>query len=150
MRITFLEHARSSHPIRSQALGSMGWILLAVAAALFVWLIAVPILDTSLVVKFGAAPSQTVTPALIAVVVTVSGLVAWALLSMLNRLAKGGQTVWRIVAAVVLAFSLSGPVFGGTMPATKVTLILMHLIVAAVLVAGLPAAGTTRAISAES
>ena len=150
MRITFLEHARSSHPIRSQALGSMGWILLAVAAALLLWVIAVPILDTSLVVKFGAAPSQTVTPALIAVVVTVSGLVAWGLLSMLNRLAKGGQTVWRIVAAVVLAFSLSGPVFGGTTPATKVTLILMHLIVAAVLVAGLPAAGTTRAISAES
>lgn len=150
MRITFLEHARSSHPIRSQALGSMGSILLAVAAALFVWLIAVPILDTSLVVKFGAAPSQTVTPGLIAVVVTVSGLVAWGLLSMLNRLAKGGQTVWRIVAAVVLAFSLSGPVLGGMTPATKVTLILMHLIVAAVLVAGLPAAGTTRTISAES
>lgn len=118
MRTTFLEHARSSHPIRSQALGSMGWILLAVAAALFVWLIAVPILDTSLVVKFGAAPSQTVTPALIAVVVTVSGLVAWGVLSMLNRLAKGGRTVWRIVAAVV--------------------------------VAGLPAAGTTRAIWAKS
>lgn len=150
MRTTFLEHARSGHPIRSQALGSMGSILLAVAAALFVCLIAVPVLDTSLVLKFGAAPSQTVTPDLIAVVVTVSGLGAWGLRSMLNRLAEGGQTVWRIVAAVVLAFSLSGPVLGGMTPATKVTLIPMHLMVAAVLVAGLPAAGTTRAVSAES
>lgn len=111
-------------------------VLGAVLAALAVWVIAVPLLGVDLRVSMspGGSDVQTVsTPFVVAASLLVS-LLGWALLALLERRTARAATIWTVVAAVVLLLSLGSPLSSGTTAATKVTLALMHIAVAAVLI----------------
>ncbi|WP_051476856.1 DUF6069 family protein [Arthrobacter sp. Br18] len=124
--------------MKSHLLRPLGWILLAAAAALAIWLVAVPIAGIQLTVGIGAGQPINITPAPILIASTASGLVAWALLVVLSRFLARGYTVWMIMAAVVLILSVSGPITAEATTATRVVLVLMHAVVATTLVLGLP------------
>ncbi|TMR89005.1 hypothetical protein EJK15_63060 [Nonomuraea basaltis] len=65
-------------------------------------------------------------------------LLAWGVLAALEKYAKHGKTIWRILALTALAASLL-PIIGVEASAgTKIALSLMHVAVAAVLVPLLP------------
>ncbi|WP_415854417.1 DUF6069 family protein, partial [Sinomonas sp. G460-2] len=49
-----------------------------------------------------------------------------------------GRTIWRAIAVTAAILSLAAPVSAGTTLGVKLALALMHLIVAAVLITGLP------------
>lgn len=123
--------------VRTGILKPFGWIAAAVLGALIVWIIAVVALGVDLEVRFG--PQDTpVTPAAVVLTSVIAGLGAWGLLLLLTRLLRNGPKVWTWVAVVVLLLSLGGPLFGEASVGTKITLGIMHLVVAAVLMAGLP------------
>ena len=113
----------------------------AAIAALAVWVVAVPILGKSLTVQFGPdRPVQEVGPVSVFVTALVAGLVAWASLAGLERLLKHATTIWISAAVVVLLASLSAPLTSGTSSVARVTLIVLHLVVGAILISGLPGA----------
>jgi peptidoglycan/LPS O-acetylase OafA/YrhL len=61
-------------------------------------------------------------------------LAGWALLAALERLTPQARGAWTLVALVILALSLAGPLGGGTTTAAKTALACMHLAAAAVLI----------------
>ena len=139
------ERAGKNSAVSLHPLPSFGWILLSALAALFIWVIAVPVLGIALVVEFPGTPPQTVSPVSVAVAPLVAGLFAWALLGVSRHFLRAGVAVWRVLAAAVVVLSLYGPVVGGTTVAVTTTLSLMHLAVAGVLIVGLPGAGQRTA-----
>ncbi|MFI6743052.1 DUF6069 family protein [Nonomuraea sp. NPDC050451] len=106
------------------------------AAALAVWALAVPLAGTALTVRTGGG-TQTVGPVSVVVASLVAGLAGWALLAVLERRAARPGRSWTITALVVLVLSLSGPLGSAVGAAATLVLILLHLVVGAVLVAGL-------------
>ncbi|MHA7293625.1 DUF6069 family protein [Arthrobacter sp. HLT1-21] len=134
--------------MKSHILQPLGWILLAAVAALIVWLIAGPIADVALTVAMGGMPPMDITPISVVMASVLSGLVAWGLLLLLQRYLRNGKRIWMIVAVVVLVLSMAGPLTAEASTATKAVLMLMHVLVGATLVVGLPRAvanyGATR------
>lgn len=127
----------------------MGATALAVLAPVVVWLVADPLLgqrlriaDGERTLDIGAGP--------VAVVATLAALSGWGLLAALERFrVRRARAIWSGVACAVLALSFL-PLFGDGMDGgTRVCLALMHLAVAAVLIAGLggrsPGAGSAAA-----
>lgn len=117
----------NASPSAVRALAIVG----AAAGALLVWFIAQQTAG-DLQVKSG---SSTQTVGAIAVVVTVvfAGLVGWGLLALLERFAERARTIWTVVAVLVLLLSLIGPL-GGTDAGTKVSLVILHLLVGSVII----------------
>ena len=70
-----------------------------------------------------------------------TSLLGWGLLALLEKFTAKGRMIWTIIAVVVLLLSLGGP-FSGSDVSTgnRVSLLLMHLAVAAVLIPLLPGA----------
>jgi hypothetical protein len=66
-----------------------------------------------------------------------AGLAGWLLVAVLERFVARPRRIWTISAPAVLAASLTGPLSSGVGAAAVVALLLLHLVVAAVLVAGL-------------
>lgn len=64
------------------------------------------------------------------------GFAAWGLLAALEQLTVRAALVWSVIAAVVLAVSLPGPLAAATTEATLV-LMGMHVVTGGVLIAGL-------------
>ncbi|WP_422935145.1 DUF6069 family protein [Sinomonas sp. P47F7] len=125
--------------LRGRPVRSIGLIVLAAGGALAAWSIAVPVLGSQLTVSFGPGLDQAVTPAAVAGTAAGAGLAAWGLLAALTRSSTGkGRTIWRAIAVTVAILSLAAPVSAGTTLGVKLALALMHLIVAAVLITGLP------------
>ncbi len=124
--------------LASGAARAAGFIILATTGALAVWAIAVPVLGVPLTVAFGPDPAQTVTPGAIAATAAGAGLLGWGLLAALARAFTKGQALWKGFALAVLLLSLTGPLTAGTTANAKVALILMHLVVAVILITGLP------------
>jgi hypothetical protein len=118
-------------------------VLGAVAAALAVWVVAAPIAGRQLTVRQGGV---TDTVGLRAVIVTAltAGLVGWALLAVLERFGRRPRPTWTVIAVVVLALSLAGPLAEGVDAATKLVLAGMHLAVGAVLIPTLPRTARRR------
>ncbi|MFE4229205.1 DUF6069 family protein [Arthrobacter sp. NPDC056886] len=139
------ERAGKNSAVSLQPIPSFGWVVLSALAALFIWVIAVPVLGIALVVEFPGTPPQTVSPVSVAAAPLVAGLFAWALLGVSRHFLRSGVSVWRVLAAAVLVLSLYGPIVGGTTVAVTTTLSLMHLAVAGVLIVGLPRAGQRTA-----
>lgn len=106
------------------------------AAALAVWALAVPVAGTALTVRMGDG-TQSVGPVPVVVASLLAGLAGWALLAVLERFASRPGRIWTIVALVVLALSLLGPVGSGVGTVATLVLVLLHLVVGAVLVPGL-------------
>lgn len=115
----------------------------AALGAVLVWVIAVPLAGLDLAANQQGAIRQVGLGAVVTVAVG-AGLVGWALLALLERLTSRGRRIWMVIASVVLALSLLGPIGGGVGLGTKVVLSLMHLVVGATLVVAFTG-GTTAA-----
>ncbi|MFZ4273099.1 DUF6069 family protein [Streptomyces arboris] len=66
----------------------------------------------------------------------VIGLLGWGLLAVLEKFTAGrARTIWTVVAVAVVVLSLFAPVFGAGLTAgNKITLVLFHLTVGAILI----------------
>ncbi|MWA04019.1 hypothetical protein F8568_027285 [Actinomadura sp. LD22] len=103
----------------------------AAGAALLVWVAADPIGGAGM-----HARGQHVGPAAVIVSTLLIGLAGWGLLAVLERRAKRPGRTWGITAGIVLGLSMTGPL-DSEGPGTYLALTAMHLIVGAVLIAGL-------------
>ncbi|MGW5868821.1 DUF6069 family protein [Streptomyces sp. NPDC055239] len=110
---------------------------LAVLAPVLVWLVAEPLLghrlriaDSKQTLDIGAAP--------VAVVALLASLSGWGLLAALERFGvRRARAIWTGVAGAVLAVSFLPFIGDGMDGGTRISLALMHVVVAAVLVPGL-------------
>jgi hypothetical protein len=113
------------------------------AAALLVWAVADPVAGINLRVHDGGGGVRPVGPAAVATVSLLAGLAGWAFLAVLERFNTRSRRptwslrVWTVTAVAVLVVSLAGPLGSGVDGASAATLAGMHLVVAAVLIAGL-------------
>jgi hypothetical protein len=112
-------------------------VLAAAAGALAVWAILGPIGGLDLTVSSGGRTDPVGAPAVF-VSSIVAGLAGWGLLAVLERTVPRPALVWRIIAAIVLAVSLLGPIGAATTTGTAWALAGLHMTVAAVLIAQLP------------
>lgn len=129
MSATTVAPARTRRTSRAVAAG------LAAVGALLVWLVADPLLG----VDFDVTRSGTTTvvgPGMVITMALGAGLVGWAFLALLERFApSSAHRAWVITASVVLLLSLVMPFNSGEIAAgAKVSLLLMHLVVGAVLI----------------
>lgn len=67
-----------------------------------------------------------------------ASLLAWALLAVLEKFTAKARVIWTVVAAVVFVLSLGGPLGGDVDTGSRVGLLLLHVVVAAVLIPMLP------------
>ena len=116
---------------RTRALAIAG----AVVVSSLIWIVTVWGFGHRLVVTDGSgSQSQEIgLPAVILLSLVVS-LLGWGLLALLERFTTRAGVIWAAVAATALAVSvlpLTGP---GTAPATRLSLGLMHVAVAAILI----------------
>lgn len=107
----------------------------AAAAALALWTVAVPIAGVDLEARQGGGVQQ-IRPVMVAIAPLLAGFAGWALVAVLERWTSRPGRIWKITAASVLAVSLLGPL-GGVGAASKLVLLGMHAVVAAVLIPGL-------------
>src|SRR5699024_1642592 len=100
------------------------------------WLIAVPVAGVSLDVGPSGSPEPVGLVAVVLVPLLV-GLAGWALLAACRRLLRNGHRIWQVVACVMLALSLLGPIRLAQDGATLAILLLLHLVVGTTLILGL-------------
>lgn len=68
----------------------------------------------------------------------------WGLLAALTHASRNGRRPWKAIAPAVLLLSLGGPLSAGSTAGVKAALVLMHLVVGAILITGLPKWATHR------
>jgi hypothetical protein len=112
--------------------------LTAVVAAIAVWVLAVPVAGIDLAAAPIGGVVAPVEPLAVAAGPLFAGLSGWALLAVLERRTARPRRTWRVVALAVLALSLVNPLVGGAGAASVNTLVAMHLVTGAVLIALLP------------
>jgi hypothetical protein len=119
------------------------WVIVigAMAAAIAVWTVIDPFMGVDLVVKTAGGSTQQISQLAVALTSLFVGFAGWATVAALERFARRPRTAWTVVAGVVLALSLLGPLSGVTTGA-KVGLLVLHLVVGSILLFGL--ARTTR------
>lgn len=113
-------------------------VVSAVVAALIVSGIALLFLDHPL--TFGGQQPGRVTEVTFGPVVfvsTLAGIAGWVTLFLLERFTKHGKVLWTWIASAVLALSLVPLVVGQAEPGTRVTLVVLHLLVGGILIVGL-------------
>jgi hypothetical protein len=118
-------------------------VTVAATAALVLWAVAVLLPGVDLTVRVGGRV-QPVGPVAVAASGLVAGLLAWALLAVLERLLTRPGRTWTVLAVVTLVLSLAGPLGSGVGTASRLVLAAMHLAVAAVLIPGLRRTTRTR------
>ncbi|MGA8427765.1 MAG: DUF6069 family protein [Candidatus Dormiibacterota bacterium] len=123
----------TARPTWLRAISVVGASLAAVA----VWAIAVPLLGTHLLVRFGSGSALGIGIESVVGASLTASLLGWGFLSFLERRTPRAWTIWSRVAVVVLLVSLTLPLSAGANISTKAALALMHLAVAAVLILGL-------------
>lgn len=116
-----------------RSLTSILTIVSAVLAGEIIWTIAVPVAGTTLEVP---QAGMTVGPVAIAVSATVAGLAAWGLRALMGRSLRR-LNAWTAVGIVVLVLSLGGPGLSGAIGTVLSVLIIMHVCVGSILIAGL-------------
>ncbi|GKQ37496.1 DUF6069 family protein [Streptomyces sp. A012304] len=124
---------RTAGPVRTRALA----VLATVAVGGLIWLVAHSVLDIDLRVPDGPGSTTTTELALPAVLIgtAVVSLLGWALLAVLERVTARARVLWTVAALLVLVLSLFAPLFGeGLEAGNRVTLVLLHLSVGAILV----------------
>jgi hypothetical protein len=107
------------------------------ASALILWAVNDPWGGIDLAVRQGGTV-QRIGPVAVAVTALLAGLAAWALLAVLERTVRRPVRTYRIIASIVLALSLLGPLGSGVGISSKLVLLAMHLTVGAILIIGLP------------
>jgi hypothetical protein len=116
--------------------------LLAMGLSAVVWLLAVPVGGDDLRVGDGADAQTVALPSVL--VVSAVAVFAGALTRRVLARRARGVLVWNVLAGVVLVLSLTGPLGAATAEA-GLALTAMHLVVAAVVLAGQRwTAGPTR------
>jgi len=133
----------SDRIVRSRAVGVAGGVL----GAVVVWTVAVPLLGNHLFIRFGTGAAQGIGLDYVIGMSLGASLVGWALLAVLERRTAAARTIWTGIAVVVALVSLSLPFIAGTTTATKVTLALMHVAVAAVVIPALTRGSSARRTS---
>lgn len=123
----------SAQTTRTRALA----IAVAAVAAFAVWVVAVPLLGGDLRFRFGHGAVQTVEPAAVVAGTIVASLLGWAVLAVLEKRSRRAARIWTGIAVAALLVSLIFPIVAGIATSTKITLILMHLAVAAVVIPAL-------------
>ncbi|MPZ59763.1 MAG: hypothetical protein GEU93_00425 [Propionibacteriales bacterium] len=105
------------------------------------YLITVPLLGIELAVAMNGQSPMTI--GLLPVVVSslVAALAGWAALAGLERLTARARPIWAVIAVLALLVSLVPPVSMGESWSARVALSAMHILVAAVLIPGLPRRG---------
>ncbi len=107
----------------------------AALAALVVWSVAVPLLGVGLTVRTMPGSSvQTIGAGFVVAVSLLASLLGCGLLAALERLTQRARPVWTAAAGVVLLLSLAGPLSAAVTTGGKVSLVALHLSVAAVLI----------------
>ena len=119
-------------------------VLAATAAAVALWVVAAPIGGADLTVQQGDQEPMEIGVALVVATALVAGLAGWGLLAVLGRATRRPRTVWTVVAVIALALSLLPPLTAEATSGAHVTLVLMHIVVGAVLIAGLRRTATER------
>ena len=127
---TTARHVRPSHRILVRSLGVVGAVLAALAA----WTVAVPLLGTDLLIRFGSGAPQTIMVESVIGASLVGSLLGWGFLAFLERRTEHAQALWTALAIVALLLSLTLPLSAGATTSAKLALATMHLAVAAVLV----------------
>lgn len=117
-------------------------VIAAAGAALVVWVVAAPVLGVELTVVQGTG-TQQVGPVAVVLVSVLAGLVGWALLAALERWTRNARRSWVALAGVVTLVSLVGPL-GATSTSGTLSLVCLHLAVAAVLIALLSRSAAAR------
>lgn len=131
-----MRHHSTSAPVpdrpsrRRTLLGGLVTIAAAAAAALTIWIVAVPVAGVSL-----STAATTVGPAAVVSTALLVGCAAWLALIVLRSL-RGGLTEWTVLGCVVLLASLAAPPFSGASGTSLLVLELMHLVVGATVLTG--------------
>jgi hypothetical protein len=102
-------------------------------AALAVWLAAVPLAGVDLEVRMSGA-TQQVGPVSVVASALLAAMAGLCCLAVLRRITSRPARAWTILASAVLVISLSGPLGQAVGTSATVTLVAMHLAVAAVLI----------------
>lgn len=111
-------------------------VTVATAAAGAVWLVAA-IAGTTLTVTMPGQPPMTIGLPLVIATALAASLAGWGSLALLERLTKHARTWWTVLAIAALLASFGPPLTAQTTGAVRLTLVLMHTAVAAVLISGL-------------
>ena len=109
----------------------------AVAAAVASWALAEGVFGVDVHAPvFGGEPSPARDLGIVAVAVSalVAGLAGWALVAVLEPLAGRAARLWSGLAFVVLQLSLGGPFGAGIVTSSRIVLVCLHLVLAAVLI----------------
>lgn len=123
-------------------------VIAAVLAALVVFLIADLAMDGGVRTPAMESTGQEaidLNPGTVILVSALVSLLGWTLLAALERFTSKARMIWTIAAVLVLVLSLGGPLSGtDTTTGSRVSLVLIHLAVGAVLILFLPAGSAGR------
>lgn len=125
--------ARTASAARIRILAVVG----AVVADALIWLIAHSVLGIDLRTPDGPGSTTTTELAFPAVPISVAvvSLLGWGLLALLERKSSRGRAMWTGIAVAVLVLSLFAPLFAqGLTAGNRITLVLLHLTVGAILI----------------
>jgi hypothetical protein len=111
-------------------------VLAATVSALAAWTLTGPLLGVDIAVRSGGSV-QTVGPVAVAVTSLLAGLAAWGLLALFERFLRRPARAWTIVALIVLALSLAGPLTSADGADSRTALLCLHCVVAVILIPGL-------------
>lgn len=127
-RVTASAHRR----LRSRAFA----VAAAVLAAIVVWSVAVQLLGVDLTVRTtsGVGSTQTIGATSVLAVSLLASMLGWGLLAALERATPRAGTLWTVAATVVLLLSLAGPLTAAVTTAAALSLVLLHLSLAATLI----------------
>ncbi len=92
----------------------------------------------------GADRPTTIGPGSVIIAALVGGLIGWAALALLERFTARAGRVWLIVGGTVLLLSLAGPLSQADGIGSTIALLIMHLVVGIILIAGLLRTTTAR------
>lgn len=108
---------------------SLSVLVLALVAALAIWVIADPIAGANLGFSDGNdnMPGD-IGPVEVTIVTLLTGVVGWGVLRLLGRFTARAQAIWTVIAVVFLLFSLV-PTFDAASAGATVALLAMHLTV---------------------
>jgi hypothetical protein len=132
---------------RTGPVGGLAVVGAAVVAAVLVWTVAALAgLDLKSPAFSASQPSQPVGIGPVIVVSLLAALLGWGTYVLLGRIAPArGRLIWTIVAVVALLFSLGGPLSGtGTTGSSRAVLVLLHLVVGAIVILGVPRVASRR------
>jgi hypothetical protein len=112
-------------------------VVVGAVVALIAWAMLGPVPGHQLTVRLGPDGStQQVGAVAVAITALLAGLTGWGLLALLERLTRHARVIWSVLALLVLALSLLGPL-SGVDATTKAALIGLHTVVGTVVIVGL-------------